>query len=307
MNESVNIGVVMTVLNGENYIQDAIKSLIDQSYQNWNLFIVENASKDGTKDVIQKFNTEERIKTDFLKETLPRTQALNYGFKMLPTKIDYIMVLDADDLIEPGWLDSAVKFLDLNDSVGVLGGYAHIINQNGKELETLCAPSHPLLINEVFSYTFPVAHSSLFFRKNVVDGVDGPYDTRIKIGQDWDLCIKLAQVTEICVIDRFSVRWRRYAESVTGDSDNFLESRLDKLSNLRNGRKCIRTIDAYLRNRSRQGIENLAISLIFYQKKMYLKCIKGLLISIYQNPFAILLNNKVLKRLSISKTFFKSS
>jgi len=306
MEVHINVGVVMTVLNGENYSQEAIDSLMDQTYQNWNLFIVENASKDRTKDIIQKFNFEERIKIDFLKKSLPRTQALNYGFKMLPISVDYIMVLDADDLIDPSWLQSAVEFLDINNSVGVLGGYAHIINQNGKKVESLCAPAYPILINEVFSYTFPIVHSSLFFRKNVVDSIDGPYDTSIKIGQDWDLCIKLAQVTEICVIDRFSVSWRRYSESVTGDSDNFLESRLDKLSNLKNGKKCIKTLNAYLRNRSRQGIENLAISLIFYRKKMYLKCFKGLLISLYQNPFAILLNNKVLKRLSISKTFFSS-
>jgi len=307
MGVSINVGVVMTVLNGEDYIQEAIISLVGQTYQNWNLFIVENSSNDGTKDALKQFESEERIKVDFLKEALPRTQALNYGFEMLPAKIDYIMVLDADDLIEPGWLQSAVEFLDINKSVGVLGGYAHIINQNGKEVESLCAPAYPALINEVFSYTFPVVHSSLFFRKNVVDAIDGPYDTRIKIGQDWDLCIKLAQVTEICVIDRFSVSWRRYSDSVTGDSDNFLESRLDKLSNLTNGKKCIRTLNSYFRNRGRQGIENLAIALIFFQRKNYLKFIMSLIVSIYQNPFAILLNNKVLKRLSISKTFFEPS
>ena len=89
MEVHINVGVVMTVLNGENYIQEAIDSLMDQTYQNWNLFIVENASKDRTKDIIQKFNFEERIKIDFLKKSLPRTQALNYGFKMLPISVDY--------------------------------------------------------------------------------------------------------------------------------------------------------------------------------------------------------------------------
>ena len=233
MDVNINVGVVMTVLNGENYIQEAINSLVNQTYQHWNLFIVENASKDGTKDVIKKFESEERIKVEFLQETLPRTQALNFGFKMLSSDMDYFMVLDADDLIESDWLDNAIEFLDSNDRVGVLGGFAHIIDQNGAELEALCAPSFPFLINEVFSYTFPVAHSSLIFRKKLIDTMDGPYDNKIKIGQDWDLCIRLAQHTEICVLDRFSVSWRRYTESVTGDSDNFLESRLDKLSNLR--------------------------------------------------------------------------
>ena len=117
------------------------------------------------------------------------------------------------------------------------------------------------------------------------------YDKNILIGQDWDLCIKLAQITDICTIGHFSVKWRRYEGSVTGKTDNFLQSRFDKLKNLKNGEKCIKSVFSYFKNRNRQGVENLAISLIYIKKKMYSKFLIFFVKSILKSPFAIIINN----------------
>ena len=303
MQNKSNIGIIMTVFNGDDYLKNTLDSLVSQSYCKWTLFILENASTDHTISVIDKYSDESRILIKYLPETLPRTEALNYCYNMLPIDIDYVMVLDADDTLEPKWLECAVDFLDINKDVGVLGGWAYIMDQNGDKYEELRAPIYPKLINELFSYTFPIVHSSLFFRKDLTDSVLGPYDTSIKIGQDWDLCIRLSQVTEICVIGEFSVSWRRYSSSITGNSDNFIRSRMDKLSSLINGSKCINSKYSYFRHRGRVGVENLAISLLYFKQGDYFNFLKNLLISIYINPFSILLNNKVLKKLSIRKPF----
>lgn len=306
MSKKNKIIVIMTVYNGYNYIELSIDSLIRQSFRDWKLIIIDNASTDKTPEALKNFSKESRIINERLTETIPRTEALNYALSLVPNETDYIMILDSDDIIEADWLEKALKFLDYRSHVGVLGGWVNVINQEGKKINSIQAPIFPLTINETFSYTFPIAHSSTIFRKNIIDMIDGPYDKNILIGQDWDLCIKLAQITDICTIGHFSVKWRRYEGSVTGKTDNFLQSRFDKLKNLKNGEKCIKSVFSYFKNRNRQGVENLAISLIYIKKKMYSKFLIFFVKSILKSPFAIIINNNFYKLFGFSKPFYKS-
>ena len=287
------VGVILTVFNGEKYLKSAINSLLSQTYSNWILYVVENASIDGTKEILNQYIANSRINVDFLSKTIPRTCALNHGYKMLSSDIEYVMILDDDDILEPRWMGQAVDFLDREKDIGVLGGWAHLIDETGSKYDSICAPAYPKLINEMFSYTFPVVHSSLVFRKSLLDRISGPYDSSVSIGQDWDLCIKLCMVTKICALDKYSISWRRYDKSITGDSANFLTSRMNKLSSLTSGIKCAKSVKSYLKNRNRRGVENLAIALLYFRDRSYLKFIYRIILSIYLSPFSVLFNNKI--------------
>jgi len=287
------VGVILTVFNGDKYLESAINSLLSQTYSNWILYVVENASIDDTKEILNLYSKDPRIEVKFLSKNIPRTYALNQGYKMLSSDIEYVMILDDDDILESSWIEQAVDFLNRERYIGVLGGWIHLIDETGSKYNSICAPAYPKLINEMFSYTFPVAHSSLVFRKSVVDRIPGPYDTSVPIGQDWDLCIKLCAVTKICVLDKYSIGWRRYDQSITGDSSNFLVSRMDKLGNLTSGARCAKSFKSYIKNRNRRGVENLAIALLYFRDRNYLKFMYRVLLSIYQSPFAVLFNNKM--------------
>ena len=267
--------------------------MLSQTYSNWILYVVENASIDDTKEILNLYSKDPRIEVKFLSKNIPRTYALNQGYKMLSSDIEYVMILDDDDILESSWIEQAVDFLNRERYIGVLGGWIHLIDETGSKYNSICAPAYPKLINEMFSYTFPVAHSSLVFRKSVVDRIPGPYDTSVPIGQDWDLCIKLCAVTKICVLDKYSIGWRRYDQSITGDSSNFLVSRMDKLGNLTSGARCAKSFKSYIKNRNRRGVENLAIALLYFRDRNYLKFMYRVLLSIYQSPFAVLFNNKM--------------
>jgi glycosyltransferase involved in cell wall biosynthesis len=289
------VGVILTVFNGERHLKSTINSLLSQSHSNWILYIVENASIDNTRKVLQLYNEDTRLNIEFLSENISRTCALNYGFKLISPEVEYVMILDDDDILEPKWMEHAVDFLNKEEDIGVLGGWAHVMDENGNKYDAINAPAYPELINEMFSYTFPVVHSSLFFRKNIVDLIPGPYDINVSIGQDWDLCIKLSMITKICVLDKYSISWRRYDKSITGDPGNFLISRMDKLNSLTNGVKCAKSFQSYFKNRNRRGVENLAIALLNFRDGNYLKSIYRVLLSIYQSPFSIIFNNKIIK------------
>ncbi|HOL75210.1 MAG TPA: glycosyltransferase, partial [Bacteroidales bacterium] len=56
MNENILVSIIIPVYNGEKYISDTIQSVIDQTYKNWELIIVDDGSTDNTADVVKQFN-----------------------------------------------------------------------------------------------------------------------------------------------------------------------------------------------------------------------------------------------------------
>ena len=70
----------MTVYNHQNYLNDSIKSILTQTYKNWELIIIDNGSTDFSKNYISKFQNK-KIKKIYLKKNIGRTNCLNYGLK----------------------------------------------------------------------------------------------------------------------------------------------------------------------------------------------------------------------------------
>ena len=88
--------VLMTVYNGEPYIKDAVVSILNQTYSNFNFLILDNASIDDSIKIINSFN-DPRIKIIELSSNIGQTEALNKGLKMIKSK--YTARMDADDIV----------------------------------------------------------------------------------------------------------------------------------------------------------------------------------------------------------------
>lgn len=91
------ISVLMTIYNHENFLKHAIKSIINQSYKNWELIAIDNGSTDNSKKILKKFR-HKNIKKKILKKNIGRTNCLNYGLRFC--RGEYIAILDSDDVSE---------------------------------------------------------------------------------------------------------------------------------------------------------------------------------------------------------------
>jgi len=112
------ISVIMSVYNGEKYLREAIESILNQTFRDFEFIIINDGSTDKTSEILSSYN-DPRIVIINNKRNIGLTKSLNKGLKMV--KGEYIARQDADDVSLPERLERMVNFLDMNRDVGLLG------------------------------------------------------------------------------------------------------------------------------------------------------------------------------------------
>ena len=138
------VSVIMPAYNGEKFIGEAIQSIIDQTYQNWELIVIDDCSKDGTLDVIRQFD-DQRIVLYQNDENKGIAFGTNLGIEK--STGDYIALLDDDDVAMKDRFKIQVDYLDSHPEIDVLGGADIEIDENGDYIKCSGPPlRNPKLI-----------------------------------------------------------------------------------------------------------------------------------------------------------------
>ena len=117
----------MPVYNGEKYLSEAIQSILDQTYTDFEFIIVNDGSSDQSVNIIKEFNDKRIIllQNDTNKGNYP---CRNLGMQTARGK--YICVMDADDISEPGRLQTQFQYMERNHDTGICGSFARSIPYN---------------------------------------------------------------------------------------------------------------------------------------------------------------------------------
>lgn len=127
MNELL-VSIVMPVYNVEKYLQESINSILNQTYRNIELIIIDDGSTDSSVKIIKNYK-DERIKA-FYFENGGCSKQRNFG--LTAASGYYLALMDADDISECDRIKNQVEFLQSNIDIDVLGTNASIIDNNGK-------------------------------------------------------------------------------------------------------------------------------------------------------------------------------
>lgn len=131
MRDEPLVCVLMPVYNGFDTIHYAMKSLFLQTYQNWKLIIVNDGSTDGTKDYLNKLQSEDtRIRVIHLEKNMGRGFARNICLEN--AEGTYIAFLDADDMYMPEKLEKQVAFLEAHDDISLVGCGVGVLDKESK-------------------------------------------------------------------------------------------------------------------------------------------------------------------------------
>lgn len=174
--ESVDISILMSVYNGEEFIEDAVNSVIQQTFESWELLIVDDCSTDRTLDIIKQFDDDRII---IIKNDEQKGLTANLCKMKQLARGKYIARLDADDLCRSDRLEKQYKFLEDHMDVDLVCSYAEIIG-DGKGL--IKPPVDNEDIKARLLFYSPIVHSSIMMRNS-----DLFYDERFKRSQDYDL------------------------------------------------------------------------------------------------------------------------
>lgn len=212
------VSIVMVNYNQERYIGAAIESVLQQSYQNWELIVVDDGSTDRSKEIIQSY-ADERIRPYFLEQNRHICYATNYGFAKV--KGEYLARLDSDDVWRPAKLDKQVAFLEAHQKEQVLFTKLDIINENGevvndekKDLYTLYN-SRQENREEWIRFFFFVGNSLIqsgMMMRTALMRETGDFNLAYMQAHDFDYFVRLIKRTGFCFLEEPLIEYRR-AES----------------------------------------------------------------------------------------------
>jgi glycosyltransferase involved in cell wall biosynthesis len=196
------VSVIMPAYNAENYIAEAIKSIINQSYNKWELIIVDDASTDKTWNIIKQFTNKfpKKIKATRLKKNVNRggDGAGNIAFTKTNPKSEFIARMDADDVAQPNRLAKQVEYLLKHPQCAVLGSSAEIINKEGQVVgQKLTKVSHPDIYKQYLIF-HPMIHPTIMMRRSKLLFTDRIYRTDLNSNNDY-----LTFATMICTGKQF--------------------------------------------------------------------------------------------------------
>lgn len=181
----MSVSVVMSVFNGEPYLEAAIESVLRQSLGSFEFVIVDDGSTDGSNQIIRGFARDHRNIVLIEQENRGLPAALNRGIEQ--ARHDLIARMDADDIMTPIRLERQLAFLEQNEDATVVCSYAHLINIDGQIVgesrPELLSPSLP---GRLVAFT----HSSVMMRKQDVLSAGG-YREEFFYAEDQDLWARL--------------------------------------------------------------------------------------------------------------------
>ncbi len=198
------VSVVMSVFNGEKYLNDAIESILYQTYTNYEFIIVNDGSTDGSGRIINSYNDNRIILLNQVNKGL--AAALNYGVSHAKGK--YIARLDADDIALPKRIERQIKFLEENKNCVITGSNAYVIDMNGKYLYTSNVPTGKEDILIHLKSSSPFYHSSVIFRKEIFEICGGYYEKIKHHFEDYILWNKMKEYGELCNITEPLIKYR---------------------------------------------------------------------------------------------------
>lgn len=121
------ISIIIPCYNSEATLEDTLKSVIDQDYQDWEVIIVNDGSIDTTEEIALKWVNRDTRFRYFIKKNEGLGKARNYGIER--AKGIYILPLDSDNLVEKSFVNEALSVLESNESIGVVHGHAEFFGE----------------------------------------------------------------------------------------------------------------------------------------------------------------------------------
>jgi glycosyltransferase involved in cell wall biosynthesis len=219
----------MSVFNDSKYLEQSIKSILKQSYSNFEFIIIDDGSKDKTYEIVNRnMKMDNRIKF-FRRDHYGLASSLNFGISKAKGK--YIARMDADDISHYKRFEKQVHILK-NQDVDIVGSNITYIDTSGKSLgEKICFPKNDIEIKWNLLFTNPIAHSTVMMKKSIFTNRVS-YNVDYKYSQDYALWNKLSKNYKFYNIQEILLKFRLKNDNVKINSqmDYIIKSQKSLLS-----------------------------------------------------------------------------
>ena len=211
------VSVIIPSYNRGKYLRQTIDSVLDQTHEQVELFVVDDGSTDNSLNIAQSYGDRLSVLQHENGENRGQSASINLG--LANSVGEYVAVLDSDDYWMLDKLQKQVGFLNSNLDKGLVYGNALMVNEHGEKLYRRYRNDHfeeggpeDILVDCYLSIP-----SNSLVRHRIYDEVGG-YDESLRAAQDHDMAIRIAEVTRFGYIADLMFCYRRHANSISASS-----------------------------------------------------------------------------------------
>ncbi len=236
MNDNIKISIIITSYNYENYISETIDSVISQSYDNWEIVIVDDGSKDNSVNLIREYcNKDDRIK--LFQHPNNENRGIIESIKLGISKAssEWIVFLESDDSINSEYLDTKVKLINKYPNIKLFFNDVNCFGDSEKiksyekyfklQKKVLSKRKNPdNFLDDLIKKNIIPTFSVVMVRKDIIENAD--FDSPVRSLFDYYLWIQIAMREDFYYVDKKLTNWRIHPTSYINKNIN-IKSRLN--------------------------------------------------------------------------------
>lgn len=205
------VSVLIPAYNAEGRVSEAILSVLQQSFEDYEVIVLDDASDDNTYDVVSSFD-DRRVTVVQNEENLGISRSRN---KLISyASGDYVAWLDSDDRMVEDRLERQVAFFYDHAEHALVGGAIRIIDEDGEPIGKRTYPTTHEDIHDALLRYNPFAQPAVMTRRVVLEDADG-FREDIDIGEDYDLMLRVAADHRVANLDAVLTEYRVFDEQTT--------------------------------------------------------------------------------------------
>ncbi|MCX6197822.1 MAG: glycosyltransferase family A protein [Bacteroidetes bacterium] len=206
-----SITVLMPVYNAEKYLREAIDSILQQTFTDFEFLIINDGSTDRSEEIILTY-TDPRIRYEKNEQNIKLIATLNKGFELVTTK--YVVRADADDINSLNRLELQYKFMEQHPDVGLSGTAYESFGEGKLPAVVRYAPDHNTICWKHF-YQIHLSHGTSIFRMSVVRKHNLFFDAAFAHAEDYELFTRFSRVSRLANLQQVLYKVRHHEHEVS--------------------------------------------------------------------------------------------
>ncbi len=207
------ISVLMSVYNNDEYVGDAIQSVLGQTFEDYEVVLVNDGSTDNSAPIIDRYRQEDPRLHVIEHENRGLTPSLNIGLKVC--RGEFIARMDGDDICHRQRFEKQIAAFQENPQLVLLGSEVELIDEEGREVGPRGHQfEHDAIRRQLLQGNGgALTHPAVMFRRSSALEIGG-YDERFLNSQDLDLFLRLSEVGEVANLKDSLLKWRQHSKSI---------------------------------------------------------------------------------------------
>jgi hypothetical protein len=225
----------MPTYNGERFLRPAIESILNQTFCDFELIVIDDGSTDSTPRILDEFKAQDdRLIVLTNERNLGIAGATNRG--LAAARGEYVALQDHDDISLAHRFQTQMDFLNSHPEIALLGSAATLIDENGVAYDECPEPEDDIELKWETLFRCPIRHTSVMVRRGVMCEIGGySADPTLTVATDYDLLSRVVMRHRVANLNERLIKWRRHpsAASITRDQEQLRAGESTSLRNIR--------------------------------------------------------------------------